>query len=186
MLIVCAGRSRSGSTLLYNLVRLTLIEAFGKSKVYARGVRYYKKKHELKYNIVKLHDSNDRYFERNADYVFSSNRNESDQRKSIVKFRNLMKNHILNKKNLDEFVKYDLRRYKKWSSHKNFVKTFKFNTLVNNKEKIVKEISDKLNLNIDNIDIIVEKVNSLPLPSKNVKIDRESCLTWHHITGRIN
>ena len=87
MLIVCAGRSRSGSTLMYNLIRLALIESFGEADVYARGIRYYKKKRERKYNIVKLHDSNDKYFEKNADYVFSSHRNESDQRKSIVKFR---------------------------------------------------------------------------------------------------
>ena len=67
MLIVCAGRSRSGSTLMYNLIRLTLIEVFENSNVYSRGVRFYKKKDELKYNIVKLHDTDDNYFEKNAD-----------------------------------------------------------------------------------------------------------------------
>ncbi len=184
MLIVCAGRSRSGSTLMYNLIRLALIESFGEADVYARGIRYYKKKRERKYNIVKLHDSNDKYFEKNADYVFSSHRNESDQRKSILKFRKLMKNHILNKDKLDQFIKYDYSRFKKWSKHKKFVTTFEYDALVNNKEKVIKEVSDIFNLDILS-DIIIQKVNNLSLPSKEAKRDRETCLTWHHITGDI-
>lgn len=185
MLIICAGRSRSGSTLMYNLVRLTLVEFVG-SSVYGRGIRSYKKNSERKYNIVKLHDSNDKYFEKNADYVFSSHRNESDQRKSILKFRKLMKNQSLNKKSLNEFIKYDYRRYKKWANHKKFVKTFEYYDLVHNKEDVIKELSHillRVNIINDVVKIIINKVDNLQMPSKKQKKDPETCLTWHHTTG---
>ena len=188
MLIVCAGRSRSGSTLMYNLVRLTLTEFVGKSSVYGRGINHYKKNRERKYNIVKLHDSDDKYFEKNADYVFSCQRNESDQRKSILKFRKLMKNQSLNKESLDEFIKYDYKRYIKWANHKTFVKIFEYNDLVNNKEKVIKKISRVLlgiNIIDDVVNIIIDKVDNLKMPSKKQKNDPETCLTWHHTTGDI-
>ena len=188
MLIVCAGRSRSGSTLLYNLIRLTLIKLFGKDNVYGRGGRHYKKNHERNYNIVKLHDSTDSYFERTADYVFSSQRNEQDQRKSIISFRKLIKNQTISAKGLNDFIKFDYSRYKKWSGHKNFVKTFEYNDLVDNKDEVIKEICIKvINLNIidDLVSIIIDEVDKLKMPSKEGKIDQETCLTWHHITGGI-
>jgi hypothetical protein len=184
MLIVCAGRSRSGSTLLYNLVRLTLVELFGEESVYGRGIGFYRRKDERKYNVVKLHDSQNKYFELTADYVFSSNRSEKDQRESILKFRKIIKNQSLSKRELDAFINYDYRRYKKWSSHKNFVKTFKYNTLVNDKKKIIREICKAMNFKIkdDTIKIIIRKVNNLQLPSKEEKRDPVTALTWHHIT----
>ena len=185
MLIVCAGRSRSGSTLMYNLVRLTLIEFFGKNN--ARGVKFYKKKHECKYNIIKLHDSNDKYFEKNADYIFSTHRDESNQRKSIIRFRRIIKNYVVCNEDLNEFIKYDYSRYKKWSSHKNFVKTFEYNLLVNSKEEVIKEISNVFNLNITSkiVDIIIKKINNLEMPSRKIGANPETCLTWHHKTGGI-
>jgi hypothetical protein len=182
MLIVCAGRSRSGSTLLYNIIRLTLIEAFGKEKVYARGLRNYKHNHEKKYNVVKLHDTDDAHFENNATYVFSSRRNEEEQRESVIRFRKIMKNQNISKKSLDEFIEYDFTRYRKWVTHRNFVKTFDYEDLVHNKEKVIKYICKILKINVDS-DLVIEKVNNLKMPDKKTKIDPETCLTWKHITG---
>ena len=187
MLIVCAGRSRSGSTLLYNLVRLTLIELFGKLNVYGRGVRNYRRSDELKYNIVKLHDSGNNYFYDDADYVFSSCRNEEDQKRSIIRFRKIMKDQKLSNKQLMKFMKYDYRRYKKWISHPKFVKTFEFNDLINSKNVIVEELCKILGYTITNDSIydIIYKLDNIKLPSKNRKKDPETCLTWHHFTGGI-
>lgn len=185
MLIICAGRSRSGSTLLYNLIRLTLMELVGSDKVYSRGIRSYNKRDELAYNVVKLHDSNDPYFFSNATYVFSSVRDSDAQRKSILKFRRIMKDQELTDRQLNKFIAYDKNRYKKWSSHKNFVATFDFADLVSNKQKIIESIADTFNMPINNAIIvsIINKLNSLKLPSKIKVVDPETCLTWHHFTS---
>ena len=185
MLIVCAGRSRSGSTLLYNIVRLTLVEIFGKKNVYGRGINFYKKNQQRKYNIVKLHDSPDRYFWNSANYIFSSVRNEKDQRKSIVAYKRIIKNVNMTEKKLDEFINNDFRRYKKWSQHKNFVGTFKYNNLLNHKEKVIRKVCKTLNKEIskEQIKNIIKEVDSLKLPSRKKKRDPESGLSWHHITG---
>jgi len=188
MLIVCAGRSRSGSTLLYNIVRLTIVEFVGKNKVYSRGISHYNRKSELEYNIVKLHDTNNSYFYDNADYVFSSHRNETDQKKSILKFRKIMKDQVLTDKQLNQFVGYDAKRYKKWSSHPNFYRSFDFNMLVNDKQTVVKEICSILDFDINNDKIltVVNTIDDLKLPSKNKIMDPETCLTWHHFTSKEN
>lgn len=185
MLTVCAGRSRSGSTLLYNIVRIILSEFYDKDNVYSRGLNFYKKNHQRKYNIVKLHDSSDNYFYKNADYIFSCRRNEKDQRESIRRFRKISKSQNMTSKQLDDFITYDLKRYKKWSTHKNFVKTFEYDLLVNDKEGVVKDIykAFKFKISRDRINNILNKIEKLKLPTKEAVRDTETALTWHHITG---
>jgi hypothetical protein len=180
-LIVCAGRSRSGSTLLYNMVRLTVQTI--KGKVYARSHRHFKKSNNNKFQITKIHDY-DRYFYNNANYVFTCHRDEKDQRKSIINFRKQIKNKTLSEKELNEFIKYDLRRYKKWKQNTNFSHDFSFDRLVNDKIGCIKKICKVLgfNPNDNQIDKIIKSLNEIKMPDK--KYDPETCMTYNHYTSK--
>jgi len=181
MLIVCAGRSRSGSTLMYNLVRLTLEESFGIDNVYAITHKHYDKNNNKKCNVVKIHGHNN-YLFKNATHVFSCERNLEDQKLSILKFRKIIKNQELSEDELEKFIEYDLSRYERWKNHINFLTTFKFEDLVNNKKIIISEIISLLDLKFDyDADNIINKLNVLKLPKKGY--DKKTGLTWHHFTS---
>ena len=181
MLIICAGRSRSGSTLMYNIVRLTLEEVFGKHKVYASVINGYNKSNEKEHNVVKIH-GHCNYLFKNATHVFSCKRNKEDQKISLYKHRKQIKNQELNDEELEDFIKYDLSRYEKWKGHKNFVKTFRFEDLVDDKELIISEIISSLNLKVPNVQNIIEKLNQLKMPKKGY--DKKTGLTFNHFTSK--
>ncbi len=183
MLIICAGRSRSGSTLLYNLIRLTLINIKGKKNVYGCSHRFYNRRNPSKYHVVKIHD-HDQQLWNTADFVFSSKRNEADQRKSIKKFREIIKNEILTEKELSKFIKKDNKRFLKWQGHKKFKKVFSFKQLVKNKPEVIKEICKILNLKLENeTEDIIKDINELKIPKKK-GMNKESCLIYHHFTSK--
>jgi hypothetical protein len=185
MLIVCAGRSRSGSTLLYNLVRLTMIEIYGKENVYGRGINFYRKGRQKKYNIAKLHDTSDSYFYINADYVFSCRRNQRDQKESIKRVRHLNRNQNLSEEDLDRLVQSDFLRYKKWANHKNFITTFDYHLLVNKKDQVIRKICKALRIKVstDQITNIINEVNRIKPPKVGEKRNPETALIWNHISG---
>jgi hypothetical protein len=185
MLIICAGRGRSGSTLLYNLIRITLETIKGKKNVYGRSHRFYKKNNPSKYHVVKIH-GHDNYLWEKADFIFSSNRNEVDQKKSIIKFRKIIKNQDLTSYELNEFLKIDLNRFQKWQGHKKFKKVFPFKQLTKNKPEVIKEICKILNLNLENkTETIIKNVDELKIPEKK-GMNKESCLIYHHFTSKEN
>ncbi len=183
MLIICAGRSRSGSTLLYNLIRITLITLEGEKNVYGRSHRFYNRDNTSKYHIVKIHGHNN-YLWNKANYIFSCNRNTEDQKESIIKFRKIIKNQILSENELNNFVKKDYERFLKWKRHKNFTKTFNFDDLIK-KENIIKEIGKIFNLKLNEnlVRRIIEDIDNLKFPKD--KFDKESCLTSYHFTTHL-
>jgi len=183
MLIICAGRSRSGSTLSYNLVRLALIHIFGKKNVYGRGWRYYDKDISTEIHVVKIHGYRD-YFWDNADFVFSSIRDKEEQKSSIFKFQKVMKHRSLSDAKIEEIIKYDHSRYKKWVTHKNFVKTFDFNELVCEKEMVIKFLFKIFlfdDYNDDDISKIICDLNNIRFLGKGY--DPETCMTSSHFTS---
>lgn len=183
MLIVCAGRSRSGSTLMYNLVRLTLKSLFG-DEVYGASHRHYDKSNKCKYHIVKIHEYNSYFFSK-ADAVFSCSRNSVQQKRSIKKFRLVMKGQDISDKELEDFVRHDKARFNKWKTNPNYKKTFRFSSLVHEKEKVIDEICDLLGFSkVSSKAKIIDELNNLKRPSKG--FDKESCLTAHHFTSEKN
>ena len=181
-LIVCAGRGRSGSTLMYNMVRLLLIEAFGRDKVYGSTHLKYNKNDNRPYHVVKIHH-HDQYLWDKADMVFSTHRDEKGQKLSFWKHQKLMKGKNLNDKELTDFIAYDYSRYLKWASHPNFKETFEFDNLINSKPLIIQLLCNIFNVNVS-IEKVIQKLDSLKLPKKG--LDIESCLTPHHFTNHIN
>jgi hypothetical protein len=181
MLIVCAGRSRSGSTLLYNLVRVTLCESVGKDKVYACSHRYYNSRVKKPYHVIKIHEYDPR-FARKTRCVFSCFRDEEAQRKSILKFRKIVKKQDLTQEELDKFIQHDKERFNRWKKHRKFVEAFNFNDLVNNPDYVINKICKSLKLKAVDSNRILEIINCLPLPDK--KFDKETCLTPSHFTSK--
>lgn len=182
-LIICAGRSRSGSTLLYNLIRITIEEVLGDNNVYSTVYRNYDKNNNRPCHVVKTHGHSN-YLFNNAAYIFSCERDLGEQKGSIRRFRKVAKNQNISDKDLEKFIKYDLNRYNKWKSHKNFVKTFKFNDLVNNKKLVISEIVDLLKLDVlCGLDTIIKKLNQLKLPKSGY--DKKTGLTFGHFTSDI-
>lgn len=182
-LIICAGRSRSGSTLLYNMVRITLEETLGVEKVYARVNRDYNKHENKEYHVIKIHEP-DAFLYKNACLVFSSIRNAKDQRKSIIKLRKIIKGQELSEKEVTEFIEYDLSRFNYWKNNKNFKEPFDFDELVGNKCRVIKKLSLYLNVKIteDIIAKVTQRIEGLKLPPKGYDI--ETGLTSHHFTSK--
>lgn len=180
-LVICAGRGRSGSTLLYNLIRLTLIKSLGRQCVYGNAHREYNKNNSAKYHVVKLHGYN-KYLWENADYVFSSHRDEEDQKSSWRRHQKKQKGIVRSTKEAINFIEHDYNRYKKWAAHSKFIKTFEFEDLIKNRWKIIKELCEIFNLNLDNsMKSVIYEVDSLNPPKKGY--DPETCLTSQHFTS---
>lgn len=57
--MVCAGIPRSGSTWLYNAVRLLLQREHGEGSVYGTWVDRYDAANPARWHVVKIHDAND-------------------------------------------------------------------------------------------------------------------------------
>lgn len=184
MLIVSAGRSRSGSTVLFNIQRLTLEVLFGKENIHARYIRFYDKKREAKYHLVKIHGENEYLFE-HADYIFSAQRNIIDQAVSMLKFGKLH-GRDYSGETIFKKIKYDFGRYKKWVEHSKFVKSFHFDDLVYNKEKVIKEFCNEINLEIDDNKIgeILSLFKKIKIPNKSGP-NKITCLRQYHITKNI-
>jgi len=181
MIIVAAGRSRSASTLLYNIIRLTLSEVMGSGNVYGTILRNYNKKDPRDCHVIKTH-GHDEYLYDNADYVFSSAREELGQRLSILRHQKLQIDKNLTSGQLDKIVNHDYKRYLRWKSHKNFKSTFEFEKIINDKEFIISSICNTLDLIVPgDIQIVLDDLNSLNLPDSGV--DPVTGLTSHHITN---
>lgn len=183
MLVVSAGRGRSGSTLLYNLIRLSLIEVYGTNNVHGRSYRHYDKESKCKYHVVKIHGHN-KYLWKNANFVFSCRRDKDQQRRSTFKHQKLIKGVEKTDEEIDKLISNDYIRYKKWKTHKNFVCTFEFEDLIKNKYKVLDVIAKVLGFKLDAFtkEKIINNLNNLKLPNKGY--DKETCLTRHHFTSK--
>jgi hypothetical protein len=177
-LIVCAGRGRSGSVLLYNLVRLTLSKAYGHENVYGSMHREYKRDNTAEYHVVKLHGHNN-YLWKRADAVFSCHRDEEDQKKSWISHQLRMKGIKRSVKEADDFIKMDLHRFERWKAHINFVKTFEFSDMIDARWQVIVELCDLFGLDISrNMKDIMHEVDDFKLPKKGY--DVETGLTRSH------
>ncbi len=180
MIVVCAGRSRSGSTLLYNVVRLILKEFFGDA-VYCSLYKYYNHNNALKHHVIKIHGY-DKHLYNNADYVFSCDRPKNSQFESIKNHQLLMKGKKLSDFEIEKIIDNDYNRYKKWAKHKNFIKTFGFDELISDKEKVIKELCIIFELKLSNRLVnIINNINKIVLPNEGM--DKITGLTAHHFTS---
>jgi hypothetical protein len=118
---------------------------------------------------------------KNADHVFSCHRDKEDQKKSWIEHQFRMKGLKRNNEEAEEFIKMDRRRFKKWNAHNNFVKTFEFSDMMDNRWEVIEELCDLFNLKItDSMKDVVKEVDNLKLPNKGYDI--ETGLTRAHFS----
>jgi hypothetical protein len=162
------------------MIRLTIAESVGGENVYARSHRFYNPGKTHTYHVVKIHEY-DNYLARRCSHVFSCYRDGGEQRRSIKRFRKIVKNQNLTESELDEFIQHDLNRFNRWKNNKKFIKAFKFEDLINNKEIVIKELCRILKLKNVEPKRVIERINNLELPKS--KFDKETCLTAKHFTS---
>ncbi len=174
MLVVCAGAHRSGSTWLYNAVRLILIDS-GKS-VYGCFATNYDPKNEAEAHVVKTHNVVD-YLKENADCIFTCRRDLRDIVASAVRRGLIDESEAL--PYLEKIMK---REYESWKRHSNL--EIQYERMIRRKKPdYVKELAQIMGIeDIDPLDII-GKIDSLTVPQSKEDFNEETQLHHGHITN---
>lgn len=183
-LYVCAGMHRSGSTWLYNVVRLALM-GLGEY-VYAttaEPVGMYDPEYPVKQHVVKTHTFRQDLV-KNATRVFTSRRDLRDVAASMVRLGNI-ENEVLP---VLKFLHWELRLYLQWSSFSKYESVYE--DMVQDKLLAVRSLLYKLGMALNmeaNSNEIHAQVQALRAPPKEAKMyDPTTLLTPGHFTdGRV-
>jgi len=171
MKIVCAGCHRSGSTWLYNAIRLIMEST--KKDVYGCFFTKYDPENKSQIHVVKTH--NWRESLEDADKIFTTRRDLRDIAASAIR-RGLIKE--------TETIPYLKRIIKKeyipWKSHSDL--EIVYEELVRNKKLQIQNIARVLRVSVQ-IGEIYKKIENLPIPEV---FDPLTQLHPNHITdGRL-
>lgn len=174
MLVVCAGVHRSGSTWLYNAVRLILIDS-GKS-VYGCFKTNYDPENKAEAHVVKAHKFY-KELKENADFIFTCRRDLRDIVASAVRRGLIDESAAMDY--LDEIIK---KEYEPWKRHSNLEIVYE-KMLKRRKTDYIKKLAEIMGIdNIDSLEIR-DKIESLPIPQSEEDFDEEIQLHFGHITN---
>jgi LPS sulfotransferase NodH len=169
-LLLCAGPMRSGSTWLYNVLRLA------HPAIYATYVHWpeaqlwmHAGNGELKRPVwlVKAHTFNV-YFADAADYVLTTRRDIRDIAASALR-RNMTTDII-------PFVDEQIENYQQWAAYSDL--EIVYEEMVQDKVATIQKILDLLRLG-GSASELHERVEAIPLPTEHDKLTQ---LWWNHIT----
>ena len=136
MKILVAGMHKSGSTALFNIIRLCFKD------VYSSWCDYYNEKNESKIHLVKTHSYSKELMEW-ADIIFTTKRDMKDSTASIKRF--LMAEKI--PYNFDKYLKLNTEYYEDWKEYSDY--EFVYEQYIEDPIKIINEIALMLNVSID-------------------------------------
>jgi hypothetical protein len=170
--IICAGCHRSGSTWLYNAVRL-IAKSTGK-EVYACFATTYDADNPAEIHVVKCH--NFHKFLQDVDLVFTTKRDLRDiaasaHRRGLITFKDVLPylHRIIN------------LEYKPWRQYTSL--EIPYEELVEDKKAYIKKLSEIMEIQV-NVDEIHEAIENLAIPEK--EFDPITQLHPNHITdGRV-
>lgn len=173
MIIVSAGLHRSGSTWLYNTLRMIYIES-GR-EVYGSFIDQYDSKNKTPIHIVKTH--NYRLVTKEmASSIFMTVRDLRDIIASAVR-RNLIQPTLADvEKYLDNVIKREWR----WREFADM--ELKYEEVIKNKAKATSKIAKLLGVKIDPIKVS-QLVESLEIPKTHTEFNEETQLHYNHITN---
>jgi hypothetical protein len=172
MKIVCAGCHRSGSTWLYNAVRL-IMES--KNEVYACFVTEYDPENKSQVHVIKTHNWH-KSLEENADKIFTTKRDLRDIAASAIR-RGLIEEEDA----ISYLRKVIKKEYMPWKSHSDL--EIVYEDLIINKNLQIQNIAKVLKVTVKPNDIH-QKIENLPIPEV---FDPLTQLHPNHITdGRLN
>jgi len=140
--IICAGIARSGSTRLYNIVRLGLEQNFPAEQISAQWVNSFVPGEH--HNILKIHDFKKRWLNW-SDFVFTTRR---DIRYIAASALDLMpRGTYKNTDSIIQMCKEILDMYEAWNDHTDYELVYE--DFKENKEKVVQTIFGILGLPVD-------------------------------------
>jgi hypothetical protein len=177
MRIICAGMVRSGSTILFNIVRLLYEHKCGASNVYGCWIKQYDKNDPRHVHIVKIHKYNEKLID-NDTLVITSRRDIRDVAASLMR-KGWIRDGII------PSIEKVLDKYVAWYQHS--IYDMSYEDMCQNRVEIIKEIAVALKLEISNSDVhkINEHIKSLSYWSegKRTRVYNEITLFHkHHIS----
>ena len=176
MKIVCAGMHRSGSTWLFNVVRVIFME--NKATIYSCFANKYDPENDAPFHIVKAHQ-----FKQNirdgANCIFTTCRDLRDVAASAVR-RNLVEN---TPESVERYLKEIVEReYEPWHRVSNY--EVKYEEMYQQKPIVISKIAKKLGVYADPVKV-AKTVESLSIPSDPGGFDETTQLHYNHITNGI-
>lgn len=174
MNIVVAGIPRSGSTRLYNIVRLGFLQQYSPDLVNSEWVTNFKPSDNQ--NILKIHQFSEKWLSW-SDYVFTCKR---DLRYIAASAIDLMP--VNTYRTTDDIVKMCreiLEMYEAWSSHADYELVYE--DFSENSESVVSRIFGVLGMNID-IGKLVADLNEIG--NSRERFDRRTLMHPNHISGQ--
>ena len=174
--ILCAGMHRSGSTWLFNTIRMIYI--CDQESVYSYFFSEYESSRGVKatIHVAKTHQFED-VLSVKYDYIFTTCRDLRDVAASAVR-----KGIIPN--NTSTILKY-LRKllseeYENWRSYSDMEVVYE--DMVNDKVDMTRSIADRLEIEVDPV-IVSQAVEKLPFPEKGEPYFRDTQIHYGHITN---
>ena len=150
--VLSLGMSKSGSTVLYNIIRLIWSHKFGDNEVYGCYYPEYKKEKFAKYNVVKCHNMIP-LFKSEGRFIFDSVRD----------IRDIAASHRLRGKSIEQIYKKLQRIAKRYNKvSKRTMYTMIYTNMMNDCKQEIVNVSKKLNIQLtnDDIDIIHKNLMS--------------------------
>ena len=175
--ILCAGMHRSGSTWLFNAIRLIYI--CNNDSVYSYFFSEYdpKEGQNASIHVAKTHQFNDVLTTRDYDYIFTTCRDLRDLAASAVR-KGMIDNRT---RPIIKFLRKVLsEEYDAWSCYSDM--EIVYEEMMENDIEIIKKIAQFLNIDVDPASVS-RAVNSLPFPKKGEDYFRDTQLHYQHITS---
>ncbi|MFW5721455.1 MAG: hypothetical protein ACOCWW_03655 [Bacteroidota bacterium] len=170
-IVISAGMPRSGSTLLFNCLRLLFLEKYG-SKLSSGWIEETESFPNATIYLIKTHHLNKIDLLR-AKHTFYTYRDLRDA--MVSKYR------MFGTVPSIENVRYTVNQYNLAKSKADLI--FKYEDFVNDKNKMIDQLSEILGISVDSSTIL----KSLPNPGRQNKInslhDKETLLHEKHVTG---
>lgn len=175
MNIVAAGIPRSGSTRLYNIIRLGMLQFFDKDQINAGWINNYSHQ-EGKHNIVKVHDYDPKWLEYGK-HIFTTKRDVRYIASSAYEHKPY--DRFTNPNQLVGSMHNVLKTYDLWKevSHYEVV----YEDFPSKKEIIVKDIFDIIGLPVD-VTKLLDELSQIGNSKNRFNEDGESLMHIQHFS----
>lgn len=171
MKIVCAGFHRSGSTWLYNVVRIMCEEVYGKQNVCARFFNQWDQSQKASCYVIKTHRFQPSLID--ADFIFTTIRDLRDVAASAVRMKMIEESQAYT-----WTVNLLKQEYEPWKKYTQLELVYEH--FIEKKVVSIARIAKRLKFDLD-AQIIHEKVESIKIPTD--KADVVEQLHPNHISN---
>jgi len=177
MKVLVAGMQKSGSTALFNIIRLCFIESG--SVPHSSWYHFYEPKNISVHHVVKVHALEEDFREW-ADIIFTAKR---DIRDSMSSAKRCLKEFMpKGDYDFDEVLKLNTGYYFDWKPYSDY--EFVYEDYTTNHTKVIAEIAEKLGVSI-NPKEVYSKLIDLTYNCKSFGIHTPHLITSHFHVGKM-